>query len=145
MILLGVYVTLHTLGEPWEQWTYGHVVSPLSWFGVGAMCLLAVWMLPRERYLLRPGAGRYVVGTITEHYWQRGRHKYVIVYYVDGQRWQTAEACGMADWQNLPCPALGARLYVYFAPKDPTVQQVLAVPVPDTLRTVPPRGWARLP
>ena len=80
------------------------------------MCLLFAWRLARERYLLQPGAGRYTVGTVTEHYWQRGRHKFVVVYDVVGLRHQTGEACGIANNQNVPCPPLGARRYVYFSP-----------------------------
>ena len=145
---LGVYTTLDTVRlartAP-KQLVYGNIFGPLGWFLVCAACLFGAWMLPRERYLLRPGAGRYTIGTVTEHYWQRGRQKYVVVYYVAGQRHQTGEACGIANNQNVPCPALGARRYIYFSPEDPTIQQVLPVRVPDFITTVPPLGWTRLP
>ena len=114
----------------------------LGTLGIGTVCLLFAWRLARERYLLQPGAGRYTVGTVTEHYWQRGRHKFVVVYDV-GQRHQTGEACGIANNQNVPCPPLGTRRYVYFSPEAPSTQQVTAVP--DSVHTIPPLGWARIP
>ena len=55
------------------------------------------------------------------------------------------EACGIANNQNVPCPALGARRYIYFSPEDPTTQQVLPMRVPDFITTVPPLGWTRIP
>lgn len=63
-----------------------------------------------------------------------------MVYDVAGQRHQTGEACGIVNNQNVPCPPLGARRYVYFSPEAPSTQQVTAVPVPDSVRTIPPPG-----
>ncbi len=99
----------------------------------------------RKRYLLQPGKGCYTVGTITEHYWRKGEHNYLVVYYVGNQRWQTTASCGIKNNLNLPCPPLGTRLYVYFAPADPNTAQITAVPVPDSVRVIPPIGWAKLP
>ena len=148
LLVLGVYTTRDTVRlartVP-RQLVYGNIVGPLSGFFVGAVFLFGAWGLVDERYLLRPGAGRYTIGTVTEHYWQRGRQKYVVVYYVAGQHHQTGEACGIANNQNVPCPALGARRYIYFSPEDPTTQQVLPLRVPDFITTVPPLGWERLP
>ena len=151
-IVVGVFMLG---GELWDVWgrlrkprrtrTRGDVVRPFINLGVGAMCLFVAYALSRERYLLRPGAGRYTVGTVAKHYWQRGRRKFLLVYHVAGERWQTGLACGMADGQNLPCPALGTRRYVRFSPDDPAAEQLTAVPVPDTLRHVPPLGWEQIP
>ena len=144
-LVSSVYMMLYAMRKPWNQWMYLDIVAPLSALLISAACWFGAWMLPRERYLLRPGAGRYTIGTVTEHYWQRGRQKYVVVYYVAGQRHQTGEACGIANNQNVPCPALGARRYIYFSPEDPTTQQVLPMRVPDFITTVPPLGWTRIP
>ena len=142
---LGVYILPEALRKPWRQWTYNDVVTILSIFGIGLLCLFVCYTLSRERYLLRPGAGRYTVGTVAKHYWQRERRKFLLVYHVAGERWQTGLACGMADGQNLPCPAVGTRRYVRFSPDDPAAEQLTAMPVPDTLQTVPPLGWAQIP
>lgn len=138
----GIWVLLYT---PRTELKYSTIVSPLIAFGVSLMCCFVAWYSSRERYLLQPGKGRYTVATIYKHAWWRGRRKFVCAYFVAGQRYQTDQQCGIAQGQELPCPALGARRYIYFAPQDPNTKRVLAVPVPESVRTIPPLGWAKLP
>lgn len=145
LLALGLWLGYGTARTPRPGWTYGAVLTPLLLAGLAGVCGLVSWALARERYLLRPGAGRYTVGVVDEHYTQRGRQKFVCVYHVARQRWQTGQACGIARGQDLPCPALQTRRYVYFAPEDPGIAQLTAVPVPDSVRTIPPLGWARIP
>lgn len=148
LLALGVYTTRDTVRlartVP-RQLVYGNIVGPLSGFFLSAACLFGAWDLVYVRYLLRPGAGRYTVGIVVRHKWWRGRQKFVVDYYVAGQRYVTDGACGMANGENLPCPALGSRRYVYFSPPDPGVEQLTALRVPDFITTVPPLGWERLP
>lgn len=128
-----------------SQLVYGNIFGPLSGLFICAVCWFGTWGLVYERCLLQPGAGRYTIGTVVRYKWWRGRQKFVVNYYVAGQRHVTDGACGMANGENLPCPALGSRRYVYFSPEDPDVERVTALRVPDFITTVPPLGWERLP
>ena len=146
LLATGIFLVVDlvkTIREP--RRAYDTIMGFVGTLGIGTACLLFAWGLARERYLLRPAAGRYTVGTVVQHKWWRGRQKFIVVYEVAGQPHQTDEACGIADNENVPCPELGTRRYVYFAPEDPTVERVTAVRVPDHITTVPPLGWARLP
>jgi len=134
--------SLHTKRE---ELTYGHIFAPISFLGLMAACAFMLWYSTRTRLLLQPGAGRYTVGTIYQHKWTKGKRKYLLEYYVAGKRWQTDELCGIQNNQNLPCPPVGTRLYVYFALSDPNTARITAVPVPDSVRVVPPIGWVKLP
>jgi len=60
------------------------VASTLSAFASGAFLLLVFFLLVRERYLLRPGAGHYTVGTVYQHKWWKSRQNYLVEYFVAG-------------------------------------------------------------
>ncbi len=144
-LITGPWLVWHTWRMPRNKRKYQDITGPFFTFVIGAACLFFSFALLRERYLLRPGAGRYTVASVTEHYSQRGRRKIVCDYYVNGQQWQNNKACGIANNRNLPCPALESRYYVYFSPEDPATSEITSVPVPDSVQVVPPLGWARLP
>ena len=112
---------------------------------MGTLCLLVVWHLTRERYLLREGASRYTVAWVYEYGSQRGFHTFLYRYRVAGYDGQGYLRCGVSYERALPCPPLGTRFYVQFSPEEPAVEQITQLEVPDTVRTVPPLGWARLP
>jgi len=145
LLILGVYVAWRSFHTPREELTIGSVVSPLIALLISGGFLLLAWSMPRARYLLRPGAGRYTVATVYKHKRWRGKPQFVYEYLVSGQHYSGEQSCGIAEWRELPCPALHTRRYAYFAPDDPSTEILTAVPVPDSVRTIPPLGWARIP
>ena len=133
----------------WDHKTLGFLLQS---FGIGTLILCVSWSSIHKRYLVRPGAGRFTVGTVVQHTVNKGHYHFVCAYHVQGQLYQITERCdryrgrGSIDrWLKLLCPSRGTRHYVYFSPLDPSVSQMSNVPVPDTLRSIPPLGWARLP
>lgn len=94
----------------------------------------------RRDHWLRVGTSRYTVATITRSYYSRSGRKFVFVYPAGPRRYQANAECG-----NTPCPPAGTRRYVRFAAEAPDVCQVTPVPIPDSVRDVPPLGWDRLP
>ena len=145
---IGVYSATDTarlMQKPRARLNYSHLLGPLSWLGIGTLCLLVVWHLTRERYLLREGASRYTVAWVYEYGSQRGFHTFLYRYRVAGYDGQGYLRCGVSYGRALPCPPLGTRFYVQFSSEEPAVEQITQLEVPDTVRTVPPLGWARLP
>ncbi|WP_223653219.1 hypothetical protein [Hymenobacter psoromatis] len=100
---------------------------------------------PHDKYLLREGASHYTTAKVFKYGYQRGYHVFVYEYYVAGTRYQSSRECGVKEWQALPCPDLGTRYYIRFSLEDPQVEQVTKQIVPDSVRTIPPLGWAKLP
>ena len=125
--------------------TYDDVLAPIMGVLMSAVCFFMMYWGVRTRYLLRAGATRYTVGKVFEHSSNRGNDTFVYEYYVAGQRYQSAHECGPEDWRDFTCPDLGVRLYVRFSPEDPSTDLVVNILVPDSVRTIPPLGWARLP
>ncbi len=131
--------------KPADRRTYGDVLGPVLAIAIGLFLVVASWRLVHKRYLLRPEAGRYTVATVVEQDSWRGNPRFTYVYYVAGQRHQTAQECGTIAGQDLPCPPLHARFYVHFAPESPTAVEMTRRSVPDSIRIIPPLGWAKLP
>lgn len=125
--------------------TYGDVVSPFAGVFISAVCFLIAYSTPRKHYLLRGGVARYTAARVFKYGNEKGDDKFVYEYYVAGQRYQSSRKCGVKDWQQQPCPALGNRYYVRFSPENPGTEEFTDIFVLDTLRTIPPLGWARLP
>lgn len=144
-LAFGVWYGHDTSQKPRVRWTYGDVVTPVLGVGVGVVLLLGSRSLVRTRYLAEPGGGRYTVGTVYKHDSQRGIRRFVCAYYVTNQRYQTDQECGIAQGRELPCPLLQARFYIGFAPESPGTAQITNVPVPDSVRSIPPLGWDRIP
>lgn len=146
VLLAGGVISVRDLWRlPRHKVTRRDVVATLSLFATGAFFLLMIGLSIRKRYLLQPNSGHYTVGTVYQHKWQKGQQKYLLEYYVAGQRWQTSEFCGIEEWKDVPCPALGSRRYVRFAPEEPSTAEIVSKPVPDSVRVIPPLGWAKLP
>ncbi len=150
--LLGAVVLGGGLALAWrafqiskKELTYRDVVVPPVSVLMGLVFGFGALRMVRERYLLQPGMGRYTVATVFKRDTWRGKQRFAYEYYLGGERWQTGKGCGSENGYALECPAVGERLYIYYAPESPGTTQVLAVPVPDTLRHIPPLGWAKLP
>ena len=94
----------------------------------------------RRDHWLRVGTPRYTVATVTRSYYSRSGRKFVFTYQAGTYQGDTYSNCGRGG-----CPPAGSRRYVRFAAQAPDVCRVLDRPVPDTLRTIPPWGWADLP
>ncbi|WP_223653216.1 hypothetical protein [Hymenobacter psoromatis] len=125
--------------------TYGDVFSPLISLFLSAGFFIMAYFPPHDRYLLREGASRYTTAKVFKYGYQRGNKVFVYEYYVAGQRYQSSHECGPEDWRDFTCPDLGVRLYVRFSPEDPSTDVVTNTLVPDSVRTIPPLGWAKLP
>ena len=125
--------------------TYDDVFAPLIGVFLSAGFFVMAYFPPHHKYLLRPGASHYTTAQVFKYGNQRGNDVFVYEYYVAGQRYQSSRECGIKDWQALPCPRLGTRYYIRFSLEDPQVEQVTKQLVPDSVRTVPPLGWAKLP
>ena len=145
LLMLEIYTMPSLFRKQHSELKYKDVLGPfIGLFVVGISWFFAYGLL-RERYLLQPGKGRYTVATVFKRDTQRGKQRFACEYYLAGERHQTGERCGSENGYALVCPAVGQRLYIYYAPESPGTAQVLAVPVPDTLRHIPPLGWAKLP
>ena len=125
--------------------TYADVLAPFAGVFMSVVFFIIAYSSTQRIYLLRAGATRYTVGKVFEHSSNRGNDTFVYEYYVAGQRYQSAHECGPEDWRDFTCPDLGVRLYVRFSPEDPNTDVVTTTLVPDSVRTIPPLGWARLP
>jgi hypothetical protein len=125
--------------------TYRDALTPLAGILLSTLFFLLAYSGPRSRYLLRAGAYHYTVARVFKDGMQRGNHVFVYEYYVAGQRYQSSRECGPEEWRAWACPALGQRYYVQFSLASPGVEQVLQHPVPDSVRTIPPLGWAKIP
>lgn len=145
ILLLEVWLMPVAWRKPAARRTYSDVVGPVLAVAIGCFLLVASWHLVHKRYLLRPGAGRYTVATVIELDSWRGEPRFTYAYFVNGQRYQTCQTCGTAAGQPLPCPSLHAHRYARFAPEDPSIAELTALLVPDSVRTVPPLGWVRVP
>ncbi len=128
-----------------HELTKRDLVTPLSALLISAFCFFMVWGTQRQQYLLRPGAGRYTVSTVFKYGRMRGRPRFVVEFWVGGQRYQTDEECDKQASREVPCPARGTRFFVYFAPETPGTCRVLEQSVSDSVRVIPPLGWAKLP
>lgn len=98
-----------------------------------------------KRYLLRPGAGSYSVGTVVKINSLRGKRQFACAFVVNGQHCQTGKLCGTVEGKAVPCPAFYSRRYVHFAPESPDTAVITDIAVPDSVRTIPPLGWPRIP
>ena len=94
----------------------------------------------RRDHLLRVGTPRYTVATVGRNYYSRSGRKFVFDYRVGAYRNETNANCGESG-----CPPPGTRRYVRFAAEAPDVCKLTDLYVPDTLQTIPPLGWAKLP
>ena len=152
-ILLGVFLLLfigwayREIVSDWNKKTVTHndLFGLLGGLLVVAFCFFMAYAETRARYLLREGASRYTVAQVTKYGTRRGYRQFVYRYEVSGRGYRGDEDCGVSQNRTLPCPPLGTRFYVQFSPEDPDVEQITQLEVPDTVHTVPPLGWERLP
>ncbi len=145
LLLLEAWLIPVAWRKPAARRTYGDVVGPVLAVAIGTFLLVASWSLVRKRFLLRPGAGRYTVATVIGLDSWRGQPRFTYTYNVNAQRYQTGQECGIVTGQPAPCPTLHARRYARFAPEDPAIVELTALSVPDSVHTIPPLGWGRLP
>ena len=93
-----------------------------------------------NRYQLRPGVGRYIIGYVSDYGKSKSGRSYFYRYEVAGQTYE-----GHTNCEHNGCPPRGARYYIHYSPTEPDINRSTAVRVPDTLRHIPPLGWAKLP
>ena len=132
-------------GQQQKRLTYRDVLAPVAGLLLSTLFFLLAYSGPRSRYLLREGAYHYTSARVLKYGMQRGNHVFVYEYYVAGQRYQSSRECGPEEWRAWACPALGQRYYVRFALASPGVEQLSQRPVPISVGTIPPLGWARMP
>lgn len=152
-ILLGMFLMLfigwayRDIASDWnkKKITYNDLFGLFGGLLVVAFCFFMAYRMPRDRYLLREGVSRYTVAQVTKYGTRRGYRRFTYRYEVTGKTYLDAEDCGVSQNRALPCPPLGTRFYVQFSPEYPSVGQITQLEVPDSVRTVPPLGWERLP
>jgi hypothetical protein len=95
-----------------------------------------------DRYILRSGVGRYLVGRVTGYSAGKGGHNYFYSYKVPttGQVYKGHESC-----EQNSCPPLGAHYYICYSVVNPAVSHSTDILVTDTLQAMPPLGWPKLP
>ena len=145
MIGVQVWAAPSVWRKPKHRLTYGDIVWPIVATGVGLFMLVDSWYMVNERYLLRPGAGHYTVGTVVKLNTMRGEPQFACAFVVNGQPCQTGKLCGTVAGRAVPCPALYSRRYVHFAPESPNTAEITDVAVPDSVRHIPPAGWDHIP
>lgn len=117
----------------------GTWLSILGGVILGIVLSRAAYENTRRIHWLRVGALRYTVATVTRTFFARSGRKFSVRYQVGSYQGQDQGECGEA------CPALHSRRYVRFAAQAPDVCELTQVDVPDSVHTIPPLGWAKLP
>ena len=115
----------------------------VGWLGcivLSTVLGVASYQNTRRAHWLRVGTSRYTVATIERNFSARSGRKFVFAYRVGSYQGQDQGECGEAG-----CPPVGSRRYVRFAAQAPDVSELTRWDVPDSLRHVPPLGWAELP
>lgn len=108
-------------------------------------CFVMLYTELHHRYLLQEGPYRYTIAQVTDHSRQRGKLRFWYHYQVAARDLLGAKSCGISQWRDLPCPPVGTRFYVKYSVTEPAVQELTEREVSDSVRTIPPLGWAKLP
>jgi hypothetical protein len=106
--------------------------------GVG---LTGIAYTAANKHRLLRGECRYTVARVYENRRIKGDEISRFEYWVGGERYECKE---QMEWRGGWRP-LHSRWYVRFAVPDPDAYEYLDRPVPDSVRAVPPDGWANLP
>ena len=122
----------------------GYTRQLLGFLLLLVFCGVILYTSVRTRYLLQ-GPCRYTVAQVTKHSRQRGELRFWYAYRVAAHEGLGYDWCGIRNGRDQPCPLVGTRLYLRFSVEDPSVKQLITMPVPDTLRTIPLLGWTRIP
>ena len=127
----------HRRGQKQVPNAFLHIASGIIF---GTILTTTTYQNVRRAHLLRVGPCRYTVAAITRNFYSRSGRKFVVVYRVGDYQGHDQADCGQSG-----CRAAGTRLYIRFAAEAPDVCELTGLYVPDTLRTIPPLGWARIP
>ncbi|TPG65320.1 hypothetical protein [Hymenobacter nivis] len=120
---------------------FEQVMVRLSTVGLLAVVGFFLFTSLHTRYLLRPGAGRYLPGEVYAYGQAKGGKMYWYRYRVAGGTYENHTFC--ADREVYP--PLGTRYYILYSLAEPAVSRSTNIRVPDTLQYVPSLGWGRLP
>lgn len=105
----------------------------------GLMFVAVTYTKANEHRLLR-GECRYTIARVYEHGFTK-RHRYArLAFWVSGERYRHDE-----DIDALRPLPVGSCWFLRYAVPDPDANEFMDIPMPDSVRVVPPTGWARRP
>jgi hypothetical protein len=113
--------------------------SPLAGMLMGVFLTGGAYVNANKHRLLR-GECRYTVARVYENWRFKGDEESRFEYWVNGERYRFDKRMRREGWRPLH-----SRWYVRYAVPDPDAHEYTGKPVPDSVRVVPPQGWASLP
>ena len=140
------FIALALAHDVYRNHRRGQKQLPNVFLGIAASLFLGIalgrttYQNVRRAHYLRVGPCRYTVAAITHNFYSRSGRKFAVVYRVG-----TYQGQDQADCDQSGCRSAGTRLYIRFAAEAPEVCELTDLYVPDTLRVIPPLGWARIP
>lgn len=108
--------------------------------------VMGVWMSinmiqSRNSILLREKKGKYTIAEVKKVSVQK-TGKFVSIEYINSGKKITSER----RFENIPKNFIGEKIFIKFVPGDyHNWEQIMEVPVPDSLKKLPPAVWDSLP
>jgi hypothetical protein len=142
MFVIGVYslINLRRLLLTQPMVSGRQLFAPFAGILSGVVITWIAYTAANKHRLLR-GECRYTVAQVYENWRYKGDKESRFEFWVNGELYRFDERM---SWRGGWRP-LHSRWYVRYAVPDPDAYEYTDIPVPDSVRTVPPDGWAGLP